>query len=138
MSFFLTGGSRIGARLLPKAGGIIAGLWRGGGTATRTAIGAGAGLVAVDALVTPAVEGVTGQDITLGGVDLGTLTQDALAAIAGQTAETLGTAQATATRGYGEGMLQGLLGVGDQQSSQIVTLAILAIGAVMLFKAVTD
>jgi len=138
VSFLLTGGTRVGARLLPKAGSVIAGLWRGGGAATRTVVGVGAGAVVADALLVPAVERVTGQDIQVGGVDLGTLTQDALAGIARQTSQTLGQAQAEASRGFAEGSLTGLLGLGEGQSTQIVTLAILGIGAVMLFKLVTD
>lgn len=127
-----------GLRAAPKIASGARSLTSGAGPAVKAGAGLLAGAVALDAVAIPAWEGITGQDVQIGGLDAGTLTRDALANIAGQTGETLGQTQAEFYRGFGEGGLQGLLGLDDSTAAQFVTIAILGIGTVLLIKLVTD
>ena len=132
-------GARSGGRLLSRSG-VLAGigrgvsaLWRGGGAATRTAVGVGAGVAATDALIIPAVNSVTGREVTIGPLD-GTLTRDALAGAAQSVGQVLGTGYGASVRGVSEGALGGLLPEVRGETGTIVTVAILGIGAVLIWK----
>lgn len=87
----------------------------------------------VEGVGVPAMERVTGRDFHLGGLDLGTLTQEAVSGSAQGVGSILGSAETGFSRGFGEGALRGLFPeLSSEDAKQFVTIGILGIGAVLL------
>jgi hypothetical protein len=125
-------------RVAVKGGGAAVKAARGLRGPAGTAAKVGIGLAAADLVLVPAAEQVSGRDIQAFGLDFGTLTREAVAGAGQSIGQVVGQTETAATRGFAEGGLRGLLGTSDAQSSQFVTIAILAIGAVLLFRVVSD
>lgn len=96
----------------------------------RTAAGVGVGLVATDAVVIPALEGVTGRDLPGG-----TLTRDGFNAVANSTGQVAGATQVGFMEGVTQGASVAILG-DTPEARQIGTIALLGVGALVLLTVV--